>query len=415
MTKKRLMWRVAVLCAVTALTFAAVPAPAVADSASSLRAQKEELEQRISELENRKNLLSDDLDDKKQRQSVIVEQIELKEQEIAVNDNLIAALDNELYENTTAIEAREQEIADRETAIADRFSALKERLRLVAKTGNMSTLQMLFDTDNYVDYLLKSKILEKISANDQKLIAEMETEIADINGEKKVLESDRATLNSRKDELLKVKAAADDDRADLENLYAEAHGAVVDIQDDMDSIDSEIAYTQEQAAALEAEIQDILRCASYSSGQTYHGGSMYWPSSSCTLVTDTFGWRILDGESNFHGGIDIACPGSAYGRDILAAEDGTVIYVNASDSWGSGWGYYVIVDHGEDASGCRITTLYAHCSAIYVSEGQAVTGGSTCLGAIGNTGWSYGSHLHFEVREDGERVDPLGCGYVIQP
>ena len=98
-----------------------------------------------------------------------------------------------------------------------------------------------------------------------------------------------------------------------------------------------------------------------------------------------------------------------------AAEDGTVVYVNAYDSWGSGWGYYVIVDHGLDDYGCHITTLYAHCSAIYVSEGQAVTGGQTCLGAIGNTGWSYGSHLHFEVREDGERVDPLGCGYVSQP
>lgn len=418
MNKKRLALRTAALLAVAALALTAAPAPAKAESASSLRAQKEELEQRISDLENKKSMLSDDLDDKKQRQSYIEEQIELKEQEIAVNDNLIDALDSELYENSTAIANREQEIADREKAIESRFAALKERLRIVAKTGNMSTLQMLFDTDNYVDYLLKSKILEKIAANDQRLIGEMEEEIADINGEKKVLESDRATLNSRKEELLVVKAAADEDRAELEDLYAQAKSAVVDIQDDIDYVDNEIAYTQEQAEALEAEIQEILRRASQSSNannQAYHGGSMYWPSSSCTLVTDTFGWRILDGSSNFHGGIDIACPGSAYGCDILAAEDGTVVYVNAYDSWGSGWGYYIIVDHGLDSYGCRITTLYAHCSAIYVSEGQSVTGGQTCLGAIGNTGWSYGSHLHFEVREDGERVDPLGCGYVIQP
>ncbi len=420
MNKKAFALRAASLFAVVALSLTAAPAasPVKAESASSLRAQKEELEQRISELENKKSLLSDDLEDKKQRQSYIEEQIELKEQQIAVNNNLIDALDAELYENSTAIENREAEITAKEEAISARFAALKERLRIVAKTGNMSTLQMLFDTDNYVDYLLKSKILEKIAANDQRLIGEMEEEIADINGEKKVLESDRATLNSRKEELLVVKAAADEDRTELEDLYAEAKGAVSDLQDDMDYIDSEIAYTQEQAEALEAEIQEILRRAAeseYANNQTYHGGAMYWPSSTCTLVTDTFGWRILDGASNFHGGIDIACPGSAYGQDIVAAEDGTVVYVNAYDSWGSGWGYYVIVDHGLDDYGCHITTLYAHCSAIYVSEGQTVTGGQTCLGAIGNTGWSYGSHLHFEVRVDGDRVDPLGCGYVSQP
>jgi len=419
LTKKRWMVRLAAFLAVASLAFTAVPAaPAKAESASSLRAQKEELEQRISELENKKSSLSDDLEDKKQRQAVIEEQIELKEQEIAVNDNLIAALDEELYANSTAITKREQEIADREKAIETRFAQLKERLRLVAKSGNMTTLQMLFDTDNYVDYLLKSKIIEKIAANDKRLIDEMEDEIADINGEKKVLEADRATLNSRKEELEAVKAAADDDREELENLYAEAKGAVTDLQDDIDYYDQEIAYTQEQAEALEAEIQDILRRAAqsqYANTGSYHGGTMYWPSSTCTMVSDTFGWRILDGASNFHGGIDIVCPGSAYGKDILAAEDGTVIYVNASDSWGSGWGYYIIVDHGYDSSGRHITTLYSHCSAIYVSEGQQVTGGETVLGAIGNTGWSYGSHLHFEVRVDGERVDPLGNGYVCQP
>ena len=419
MTKKRWAMRVAALCAVASLAFVGVPsAPAKAESASSLRAQKEELEQRISELENQKDLLTDDLADKKERQSVIEEQIELKEQEIAVNNNLIDALDNELYENSTAIATREQEIADKEKAIETRFAALKSRLRMVAKTGNMSTLQMLLDTDSYVDYLLKSKMMEKIAANDQRLIGEMEEEIADINGEKKVLEADRKTLNSRKEELERVKAASDEDRAELEALYSEAKGAVVDLQDDIDEYDREIAYTQEQAEALEAEIQDILRRAEqsqYSNNQSYHGGTMYWPSSTCTMVSDTFGWRILDGASNFHGGIDIVCPGSAYGQDIRAAEDGTVIYVNAGDSWGSGWGYYIIVDHGLDDYGCRITTLYAHCSAIYVSEGQSVVGGETVLGAIGNTGWSYGSHLHFEVRVDGERVDPLGSGYVSQP
>lgn len=420
MNKKTIV-RLVSSVAVLALTIASVPASTrfltKAESAASLRAQKEELEEKISSLESKKSLLTDDLDDKKQRQGYIQEQIELKEQEISVNQELISALDAELSENSAAIAEREATIAQREADIQDRFSSLQERLRIVAKTGNMSTLQMLFDTDDYVDYLLKSKIIECISENDQRMINEMEDEIASINGEKKVLEEDRTTLNSRRDELAAVQEAADADRLELEALYSEAQGAIIDLQDDIDYVDEQIAYTEEQAAALEAEIQDILARAAQSSNantQAYQGGAMYWPSRSCFLITDTFGWRTLDGASNFHGGIDIACPGSAYGQDICAAEDGVVIYVNAYDSWGSGWGYYVIVDHGIDDYGNHITTLYAHCSSIYVSEGQSVVGGETTIGAIGNTGWSYGSHLHFEVRVDGERVNPLG-GYVSPP
>ena len=418
---KKLKIRLVATAAVIALAVACIPASnrylVKAESASALRAQKEELEEKIASLENKKSLLNDDLDNKKQRRAYIQEQIELKEQELSVNDELISALQEELSANEAAITSREEEIKQREIDIQDRFAALQQRLRIVAKTGNMSTLQMLFDTDDYVDYLLKSKVIECISENDQRMISEMEEEIAAINGEKKVLEDDRATLNSRMKDLTDVQAAAEADRLELEALYSEAQGVIVDLQDDIDYVDEQIAYTEEQAAALEAEIQDILARAAQSehaNTQIYEGGTMYWPSSSCFLVTDTFGWRTLDGASNFHGGIDIACPGSAYGCDIVAAEDGTVIYVNSYDSWGSGWGYYVIVDHGIDAYGNHITTLYAHCSSIYVSEGQTVTGGQTCLGAIGNTGWSYGSHLHFEVRVDGERVNPL-AGYVAAP
>ena len=60
-------------------------------------------------------------------------------------------------------------------------------------------------------------------------------------------------------------------------------------------------------------------------------------------------------------------------------------------------------------------TLYAHCSSILVSEGDRVVGGETQLARAGNTGNSYGAHLHFEVYEDGVRVDPIKNGYVVVP
>ncbi|MBR3289369.1 MAG: peptidoglycan DD-metalloendopeptidase family protein, partial [Clostridia bacterium] len=312
------------------------------------------------------------------------------------------------------IAEQEQAIADREAAINDRFGTLKERLQAVSKTGNLSVLQMLFNTDSYLDYLLKSKLMQCISAHDQGLIKEMEAEIEGLNEQKAQYEKDKEQLDGQREELEAVKAEADAAKEELEDLYAEVQEVMYDLQADIDYHDEQIALTEEQEAALEAEIERILAENYGLNGSAYLGGSMYWPSTSCTLITDVFGWRVLSGADNFHKGIDIACPGSAYGKDIIAAADGIVMEANSSDEWGFGYGYYVMVDHGIDDAGQQIVTLYAHCSSVYVSKGQEVIGGETQLGAIGNTGWSYGSHLHFEVRVDGSPVNPLG-GYVSPP
>lgn len=99
-----------------------------------------------------------------------------------------------------------------------------------------------------------------------------------------------------------------------------------------------------------------------------------------------------------HKGLDIAGP---YGTPIVAAADGTVIEANSTDSWGMSWGYYVLIYHNG-----TYTTRYAHMSSVAVSTGQYVTAG-TVIGYEGATGNVTGPHLHFEVYENGVRVDPM--------
>lgn len=130
-------------------------------------------------------------------------------------------------------------------------------------------------------------------------------------------------------------------------------------------------------------------------------GIFQWPLPQSYTITSLFGYREdpFTGEVAYHGGTDIAAPG---GTPILAAADGTVSIANGTDSWGGSYGYHVKIGHADS-----FETLYAHCSSICVTEGQQVKQGEV-IAYVGTTGSSTGNHLHFEVRQDGERVNALG-------
>jgi murein DD-endopeptidase MepM/ murein hydrolase activator NlpD len=113
---------------------------------------------------------------------------------------------------------------------------------------------------------------------------------------------------------------------------------------------------------------------------------LLWPTSA-RRITQYYWWR--------HAAIDIGAP---TGTPIYAAESGTV----ETSGWSrGGYGYYIIINHGNG-----IKTLYAHASKLYVSRGEKVSRGQTIM-AMGNTGWSTGPHLHFEVRVNGSKHNPL--------
>ncbi|HWG95024.1 MAG TPA: M23 family metallopeptidase [Mycobacteriales bacterium] len=160
---------------------------------------------------------------------------------------------------------------------------------------------------------------------------------------------------------------------------------------------------REAAAAAAA-----AAAASRPSGGSSGGGGSSASSSKGWLwpgygrLTSRYGWRThpIYGDRRFHAGIDL---GGGYGAPVLATEDGVVIYAGSA----SGYGTLVVVAHGD-----RITSSYAHVSAMLVREGQRVSRGQT-IARIGNEGNSTGPHLHFEIRIDGDPVDPLD--YVSPP
>lgn len=126
-------------------------------------------------------------------------------------------------------------------------------------------------------------------------------------------------------------------------------------------------------------------------------GALQWPLPIAGTITSPQGYRTdpITGVISYHSGTDIAVP---EGTPILAAADGTVTIANATDSWGGSYGYYVKIDHSGG-----LTTLYAHCSSICVTAGQQVDAGQI-IAYVGHTGRATGSHLHWEIRQNGTEI-----------
>ena len=119
-----------------------------------------------------------------------------------------------------------------------------------------------------------------------------------------------------------------------------------------------------------------------------------------TPVTSNFGWRTLRGQKNLHRGVDLGAP---QGTPVLAAADGTVINIRRDNRNCSscGYGNCIFLEH---RNGYR--SVYAHLSEIGAVEGKKYSAGEM-IGRVGNTGHSYGAHLHFEIISNEENVDPL--------
>lgn len=368
---------------------------ALEDQLNDLRNQSQQLQQEI-------NALSGDLDAAQERLELQKKQADNARELYQKLTQQMDQLNAQIGEKEEEIAAKEQEIADREADIADRKELLKKRLQAISKSGNLTAFQMLFNTESYADYLIKSKMMERSSEQDKALMDELEVEIAGIQQERAELEEDKKSLDNDKAALEPLRQEAEDNARQLEQVCKE-------IERDEMTLAEKVAAARKRQEALDAEaakVQELLDQSDYNGKYT----KMYWPVPAVKNISSYFGVRW----GSMHKGIDIsegAVP--VYGQSIYAAADGVVLYTVTS-GWGGGFGLHVVIDHGYDENGVRISTRYAHCSQVLVSPGQVVKGGETIIGKVGDTGDVTGPHLHFEVMEGGvlDQVDPVANGYI---
>jgi len=245
--------------------------------------------------------------------------------------------------------------------------------------------------------LTRLDMINEVMDADQDVIDQLKQLQVEIAEKKASLEASKAESEAAKAELVVKKQELDAQRK-------EANALVNEIQSNEKAYKATIAeLEQEEEKILEEAIRLSKELAAQQAAQgkptqTTSGGYI-WPVDS-RYITSTVGGRNSPGGvgSKNHKGTDIGRVG--YTSKIYAAKAGTVIVSQYSSSYGN----YVVVSHGSGN-----TTLYAHMSSRKVKVGDYVNQGDV-LGITGSTGNSTGPHLHFEITENGQRINPLSHG-----
>ena len=381
--------------------------PVYADKMSELENRLEDLEKQEKEIKNSLASASSDLSASKKRKELLDSQIDNVMKQIDLLESQLAAVNTQIEEKLAEIAAAEAAIAEKEASIEATHTLLGQRLRAIAKTGNLSAIQRLLNTDNYTDYLLKAKAAECIARRDQQTMDELEAALEDIHAQKDALEVEKAAIQKEKTELERLRKESTKKKKQLDTLCAAAQSEVRKLQSTVSDYNDDLAETRKKIEEADAAIEALIK-ASQSTGR-YDQSMMYWPVPTVRAISSYYGPRW----GTMHRGLDIANgPIPIYGENIVAAADGVVIAVNYTSWYGTGWsygyGYCVIVDHGVDSKGRTIHTMYAHASKMFARVGDKVVGGKTVLAQAGKSGDVTGPHLHFEVRVNGERVNPYG-------
>lgn len=403
---RNILQRITAVCAVVTLFLTCFFSFSVyADTIEDKRNELEKLQQEQKEIEASLSKLGDSIEDQQAEVNQLIKKITNLEAQIDTYKSQINAVDAQIAQQDKKIAQLNTEITAKEQELAAIIVKLKKRLKAITKTGNYSDFQLLMSMDNYTDYLLKSQVIESVSAHDKALCDKAEQEKAMILAKKAEVEEEKAALQTSKDELVSLKGGLDNQFSSLDKLYKQAQSKRDALEKQQNTYEKRLAAVKKSEDELDREIAALLNGTPPT--DTY-GGSMYWPAPTVKRISSGFGKR----GSGSHGGTDIS-NGRSLGEPIVAAASGTVIKVQKLHY---SYGNFCMIDHGLDAKGRRIVTLYAHMRYVpSVTVGQKVVGGQTQIGVIGNTGNSFGAHLHFEVRVDGVRVDAVKNGYIVCP
>lgn len=378
------------------VTLSEVPTKVLAEAnLEDLKEQKNEIDSKQSSIESEIGDTEKEVNKIKNEQAKLDAEIKQLDLSITEAEEQMLSKQNEIRETENQITKLKEEIKIVEERMAKRNELLKNRARSFQENGSMiSYIDVLTGAKDFSEFIDRVELVTTLLEADRAILREHKADKELLEESKENLEKEaeslqiklneievlKQNLNTQKDEKDKLMASLELEEKQLENykMDLEEEGQLLSSQES--AIKRAIELEQERQANKAKEAQNSGSGASVSAPPVSSG---YFTRPTSGVVSSSFGSRW--GANHF--GTDIAQKGTV---PVVAAADGVVINSYYSSSYGN----VVFISHSIE--GVTYTTVYAHMSSRLVSSGEVVSKGQM-IGYQGNTGQSFGQHLHFEL------------------
>jgi murein DD-endopeptidase MepM/ murein hydrolase activator NlpD len=364
-------WAAAFLLLVACST--AVPA--------ELMPEEQELQTINKELEESK----EQLEKAKQEEQAVLGRLVVINKELAKTKNSLFSAQRKIRSNESQISTLTEELFEIESDLRQKERQLARRVNEVYKSSGVNYLQLIFTSSSMADFINRLYFFRKIIDYDALLVDAVRKDVAKAKRK-------RSTLRLRTREIKSLARVIEEKKNEISGKASEKKLVYKSLQQRRKEYEARVAELEKSSKELEVLI--LKKMAARKGSKVMGSGVLTWPLRG--RITSYYGYRRhpLWGGRHMHTGLDIA---DKYGSPVKAADSGEVIF----SGWWDGYGKAIVIDHGR-----MTTTVYGHLSRIYKNVGAIVAKGQT-IGLVGNTGYSTGPHLHFEVRKNGKPVNPI--------
>lgn len=357
---------------------------AYAENITGLQEQSSEITQALNETNNRLQAVQEEL-------STNMKQLQELDNQVAQAQEEINRINVQAEELTLQISKNEEKLAKTQTEYDKIQDLLNSRLIYMYEAPKLEFLQVLLESKSVTEFLGAYYAMKELAEYDKELLEKVKKQKIEIETTKKI-------LAEKKTQVIENKQTQQKKTQVLANTKTMREYYVNKLTEEEQKLQIQIDEYNLQVSTIEAEIK-LLALNSIS--EDYIGGAMIWPIPGYTQITSQFGMRVhpITGAYKLHTGMDVGAP---IGASFVSAANGIV----SKATYNTAYGNMVIIDHGGG-----VQTLYAHGSEIVVQVGQTVATGDEVL-KVGSTGYSTGPHAHFEIRINGQTVNPVD--YLLQ-
>lgn len=350
----------------------------------TLEEQQKELNTKIDESNTKLEYVQGEMGETLKKVEELNDSITDYEAQYSDLENQITTLENQIKNGSAQIQEIQEEYDRKEKILKRRTVALYE-------AGETTYLDFLLTSKSIVEFLSNYYIISEIIEYDNNLLEELDYK-------KTKLEEAKQKQEEQEKELRVAKNKINSTNILLNNTKILKENYMLKLTDEEKALQEQIAQYKEEQADLERKILASINWTGTMSIK-FTGGVMVWPiAMEGTYITSGYGNRLhpIQGVYKNHAGIDIS-GSNVNGAPVVAAADGVVTYAG----WIGGYGNCIIINHGSG-----IVSLYGHGSETVATVGQVVKQGDIVM-KVGSTGNSTGPHVHFEIRKNGEVVDPI--------